>query len=210
MVASILEKIHRAGVISIIRGIDARDLEKTLGALYGGGIRCVEIALNTPGALGMIEKTKEIYGDGMLVGAGTAIDDVSTRNSISAGADFVLSPALSVSMIEICNLFSKLAVPGVFTPTEVLTAQKAGAQLIKVFPVSSVGPGYIRDLLSPLSGVNLLPVGGVTEQNAAAFMEAGAFAVGIGSRLADRKLIERGDFETICERARQVLHQVGR
>lgn len=207
MVESMLKEIHQSRVISIIRGIRPQDLKKTLEALYGGGVRCVEIALNTAGALSMIETTKELYGDRMLVGAGTALDDTSTENAISAGADFVLSPVLSRSMIEICNLRSRLAVPGVFTASEVVEAKKAGAQLIKVFPVSSVGPAYIKELLGPLPDVRLLPVGGVSEKNAGQFIDAGAFAVGIGSGLVNQKLVERGDFETIKDRAQAMIAQ---
>jgi 2-dehydro-3-deoxyphosphogluconate aldolase / (4S)-4-hydroxy-2-oxoglutarate aldolase len=208
MMESMLEAIHRSGVISIIRGIRPESLKNTLDALYDGGVRCVEIALNTEGALSMIEQTKEMYGNRMLVGAGTAIDDISTKNAISAGADFVLSPTLSRSMIEICNLYSKLAVPGVFTATEVLEAKKAGAMLIKIFPVSSVGPAYIKELLGPLPDVKLLPVGGITEKNASQFIAAGAFAVGVGSGLVNKELVERGDFETIKEHARTIVDRV--
>ena len=207
MIESMLEDIHRSGVISIIRGIRSEFLENTLEALYGGGVRCVEIALNTDGALSMIETVKKLYGDRMLVGAGTALDDTAARNSISAGADFILSPVLSISMIELCNLYSRLAVPGVFTATEVLEAKKAGARLIKVFPVSSVGPAYIRELLGPLPDVRLLPVGGISEKNAGQFIAAGAFAVGIGSGLVNKELVERGDFKTIKERARAIIDQ---
>jgi len=210
MVSDILKKIYETGVISIIRGVDERFLKDTLNALYSGGVCCVEIAMNTDGAFSMIEKAKELYGDKMLIGAGTVLEEVSARDAILAGADFILSPALNVKMIEMCSLYSKLAVPGVFTPTEVLTAKLAGAQLIKIFPVSVVGPQYIKDLLGPLNNLNLLPVGGVSGKNTRDYIKAGSFAVGIGSCLVNKSVVEGGDFEGIRTRARDIVQQVGR
>ncbi len=210
MISNILKKIYETGVISIIRGVDQRFLKETLDALYSGGVDCVEITMNTAGAISMIEKAKELYSDKMLIGAGTVLEEVSARDAILAGADFILSPVLNVKMIEMCSLYSKLAVPGVFTPSEVLTAKVAGAQLIKVFPVSVVGPQYIKDLLGPLDNLNLLPVGGVSEKNVRDYVKAGAFAVGIGSSLVNKGAVERGDFEGIRIRAKEIVRQVER
>lgn len=204
----ILNGIKKCGVISIIRGIDSKYLEQTLEALYKGGIRCVEITMNTGNALEMIEKTKEIYGDKFLVGAGTVLDEVTARQAILAGADFILAPTLSIKVIEMCNLYEKLAVPGVFTPTEVLEAKKAGAQLIKVFPVTTLGPQYIKDILGPIDHVNLLPVGGVSEENAAEYIKAGAVAIGIGSCLVSKKDVENQQFDLISQRAKSIVDQL--
>jgi 2-dehydro-3-deoxyphosphogluconate aldolase/(4S)-4-hydroxy-2-oxoglutarate aldolase len=208
MISNILEKVYETGVIACIRKVDQRYLKDTLDALYSGGVCCVEIAMNTPGALSMIEKAKELYGDKMLFGAGTVLEEVTARNAILAGSDFILSPALNVKMIEVCNLYSKLAVPGAFTATEVLTAKLAGAQLIKVFPVTVMGPQYIKDLLGPLDDLNLLPMGGVSEKNAKDFIKAGAFALGIGSCLVNKSAVEKGDFEGIRTRAQEIIRQV--
>lgn len=204
----ILSGIKECGVISIIRGIDSKYLEQTLEALYKGGIRCVEITMNTSNALEMIERTKKIYGDKFLVGAGTVLDEVTVRQAILAGADFILAPTLSTKVIEMCNLYEKLAVPGVFTPTEVLEAKKAGAQLIKVFPVTTLGPQYIKDILGPIDHVNLLPVGGVSEENAAEYIKAGAVAVGIGSCLVSKKDVENQQFDLISQRAKSIVDQL--
>lgn len=164
--------------------------------------------MNTGNALEMIEKTKEIYGDKFLVGAGTVLDEVTARQAILAGADFILAPTLSTKVIEICNLYEKLAVPGVLTPTEVLEAKKAGAQLIKVFPVTTLGPQYIKDILGPIDHVNLLPVGGVSEENAAEYIKAGAVAVGIGSCLVSKKDVENQQFDLISQRAKSIIDQL--
>lgn len=207
-IGDILNGIKECGVISIIRGIDSKYLEQTLDALYKGGIRCVEITMNTGDALEMIEKTKKIYGDKFLVGAGTVLDEITARQAILAGADFILAPTLSKKVIEMCNLYEKLAVPGVFTPTEVLEAKKAGAQLIKVFPVTTLGPQYIKDILGPIEHVNLLPVGGVSEENVADYMKAGAFAVGVGSSLVSKRDVNNQQFELICQRAKSILEQI--
>lgn len=209
-ISDILNGIYKTGVISIIRGIDSKYLEQTLQALYEGGVRCVEITMNTGDALGMIEKTKALYGDKFLVGAGTVLDEITARQAILAGADFILAPTLDKNVIEMCNLYEKLAVPGVFTPTEALEAKKAGAQLIKVFPVTTLGPQYIKDILGPLDQLNLLPVGGVSEENASAYIKAGAFAVGIGSCLVSKKDVENQQFEEIRKKAKVIIDQIKR
>lgn len=208
MLIHILEKIYNSGIVSIVRGIDETKLDKTVEALYNGGIKAIEITLNTPGALRMIEQTKDRYGDRMLVGAGTALDAETTRAAILAGADFVLAPTLSLPMIRMCNQYSKLAVPGVLTPTEVLTAWKAGAQLVKVFPARAFGPSYIKDIKGPLGQIEIMPVGGVTLDNAKEFVKNGALALGIGSELVNRKWIEQNDFDKITDTAAAFLQEV--
>jgi len=205
MINSILNRIAETRIIAIIRGTAPDLLEPTLEALLKGGIQCVEITMDTPDALKMIEFTKVHYGSRLMVGAGTVLDAVTARLAIIAGADFVLSPTLSIEMIQMCNTYGKLAVPGVFTPTEALTAYQAGAQLIKVFPVGTVGPDYIKDIKGPLKQLNLIPVGGVSLENAAAFKKAGAFALGIGSCLVNNKLQNDGNFEEITNTAQQFI-----
>lgn len=204
----ILSTIGQTKVIAILRGLPKAALADTVNALYSGGIRCVEITMDTPDALSMISMVRENYGGKMLVGAGTVLDAHTARSTILAGADFVLSPTLCTKMIEMCNTYGKLAVPGVFTPTEALTAVQAGALLVKIFPVSSVGPAYVKDLLAPLPQVRALPVGGVDANNAAAYIQAGAFAVGIGSSLASKKDVANGAFAEIAARANIVVNAV--
>ena len=203
-----LSKIEETRIVSIIRKIPKEHLLATIDALYKGGIRCIEITMDSPKALEMIALAKEKYADDLLVGAGTVLDEPTARSVILAGAEFVLSPTLSTKVIEVCNRYGKLAVPGVFTPTEALTAIQAGAQIVKVFPVSSVGPNYIKDLKGPLTQIKLMPVGGVDEKNAKAYLKSGASAVGVGSCLVNQKDVLNGDFEKITKRAVALVQEV--
>jgi len=208
MVAKYLQKIGEYKLVSIIRGIEEKDLGKVVEALYAGGIRAVEITMNTSGALRMIESVKDTYGDKMLIGAGTVLDPETARNSILAGADFVLSPTLSIPVIELCNRYSKLAVPGVLTPTEILTAWEAGAQLVKLFPARVFGPKYIKDVKGPLPQIEIMPVGGVSLENAGDFIKNGAFALGIGSNLVNVKWVKEGQFDQITKTAEDFVSRV--
>ena len=208
VIVKILNTIGETKVISILRKIPKAKLNPTIEALYKGGVRCVEITMDSPDALDMISEVRENYGDMMLVGAGTALEASTARSAILAGADFVLSPTLCTKMIEMCNTYGKLAVPGIFTPTEALTAVQAGAQLVKIFPVSSVGPVYVKDLLGPLSQIRVLPVGGVDAENAASYIKSGAFAVGIGSCLVNSSDVANGNFAEIAFRANLILNNI--
>lgn len=208
MIRDIIAPIYESRIVSILRGINESKVNKTVKALYDGGIRVVEITLDTPGALRMIEKVKIAYGDKMSIGAGSALDSETTRAAILSGADFVLSPTLSVEMIEMCNQYSKLAVPGVLTPTEVLTAWKAGAQIVKVFPARTFGPDYIKDIKGPLSQVEVMPVGGVSLECASEFIEKGAIAIGVGSELVNKTLVQEGNFEKITQKSIAFLEKV--
>jgi len=204
----IFQNIGETGVISIVRKIPIESILDTVEALYQGGIRCVEITMDSPQGLTMIEKVRDNYQDKMLIGAGTVLDSETARCAILAGADFVLSPTLCTDVIEMCNIYGKLAVPGVFTPTEALTAVKAGAQLVKIFPVSSVGPNYIKDILGPLGQIKMLAVGGVNADNAADYIKSGAYALGIGSCLVNKQDISAGNFDIIKSRAVTIINNV--
>ncbi len=208
MVDKILNRIGQTKIVAAVRGIPGSHLNATLEALYSGGIRCVEITMDNPEGMRMLEQAKQVYGDRMLIGAGTVLDMVTARNVIMAGADYVLAPTLSLDVIKVCNTYGKLAVPGVLTPTEALSAWQAGAQLIKVFPVSKLGPQYIKDLLGPLRQMNLMPMGGVNLENAAEFMKAGAFALGVGSCLVNKTMVEKEDYAGIQTYAQKLTDAV--
>lgn len=208
MVDKILNRIGQTKIVAAVRGIPGSHLNATLEALYSGGIRCVEITMDNPEGMRMLEQAKQVYGDRMLIGAGTVLDMVTARNVIMAGADYVLAPTLSLDVIQVCNTYGKLAVPGVLTPTEALSAWQAGAQLIKVFPVSKLGPQYIKDLLGPLRQMNLMPMGGVNLENAAEFMKAGAFALGVGSCLVNKAMVEKEDYAGIQAYAQKLIDAV--
>ncbi|MBJ2356511.1 bifunctional 4-hydroxy-2-oxoglutarate aldolase/2-dehydro-3-deoxy-phosphogluconate aldolase [Sphaerochaeta sp. S2] len=202
---TVLKIIGETKVISIIRGIEGNDAETLIKALQDGGINTLEITMNTPSALSIIEKASSIGG--LTVGAGTVLTQEMAKQSIEAGAQFVLSPSLDLKVIEYCLKHQVLPVPGVLTPTELYTAFSHGAELLKIFPAGSLGPQYIKDLLGPFKGMKLLPVGGVSVENTSAFMRSGAYAVGVGSFLANPELAKAGDWKTITERAKQFIKE---
>ncbi len=208
MVNDIIKEIYQKGVVSIIRNIPEDKVDATVAALYKGGIGAIEIAMNTSGALRMIEKVKTTFGTKISIGAGTVLDPETARAAILAGVDFILSPTLSVKVIEICNRYSKLAIPGVLTPTEILTAWESGARLLKIFPAGVFGPEYLKDIKGPLSQVELMPVGGVSLTNAAEFIRCGAHSLGVGSQLVSSARVQQGQFEEITEIAAAYIKQV--
>jgi 2-dehydro-3-deoxyphosphogluconate aldolase/(4S)-4-hydroxy-2-oxoglutarate aldolase len=204
----ILRQLYQSGVVSIIRGIPEAAACQTVSALRAGGVGAVEITMDTPAALRMIERVKTEFGAELTVGAGTVLDPETARAVILAGADFVLSPTLSTAVIEVCHRYSKLAVPGVLTPTEILTAWEAGARLVKVFPARAVGPEYIKDVKGPLSQVEIMPVGGVDLDNAAAYIRCGAHSLGVGGQLVNTARVREGRFEEIAKAAAELVKRV--
>jgi 2-dehydro-3-deoxyphosphogluconate aldolase/(4S)-4-hydroxy-2-oxoglutarate aldolase len=146
----------------------------------------------------------------MCVGSGTVLDPETARAAILAGADFILSPTLSTKVIEVCHRYGKLAIPGVFTPTEILTAWEAGARLVKVFPARVLGPEFLKDVKGPLSQVELMPVGGVSKENAADFIHCGAHSLGIGSQLVNVSRVKQGQFGEIAEKAAEFVQLVNK
>lgn len=197
-------------VTAIVRGIPADRICAVAEALLAGGVRCIEVTFNTPGAAEMIRALKAGYGDKMLVGAGTVLDTETCKTAIDAGADFILSPSLNTAVITMCNRYGKVAVPGVMTPTEILTAMEAGADIVKVFPAGTLGTTYIKDVLGPLNHAAIMAVGGVDAENAAAFFKAGAKCIGVGSALVSKALIEAGDFAAITARAKAFCAAAGK
>ena len=203
MRTEIVDTLLKAKVTAIVRGIQADKLRRTADALYAGGVRTIEVTFDTPGAADMIRLLKAEYAGKMLVGAGTVLDTETCRTAILAGADFVLAPTLNTAVITMCNRYASVAVPGVMTPTEILTAIEAGADIVKVFPAGALGPGYIKDVKGgPLKQANIMAVGGVSLDNCADFFRAGAACVGIGSSLVSKALIDADDYEAITVRAK--------
>lgn len=202
----VLDTIKQEKVISIIRSDQPSELTEIVTSLHKGGVRVVEVTLNTPGALQAIERLVDQFPD-MLIGAGTVLDPESARLAINAGASFILAPTLHAGTIKMANRYQIPIIPGVFTPTEVLTATELGAQVVKVFPVGTLGPRYIKELKGPLSHIDMIPVGGVTNENAAAFLQAGSFALGMGSYLVNDQLVKDKQFSEITRRA-ELLVQI--
>jgi 2-dehydro-3-deoxyphosphogluconate aldolase / (4S)-4-hydroxy-2-oxoglutarate aldolase len=200
--------IRETGIVAIVRGTEINSLMKVAESLHAGGVRVIEVTLNTPGAIDMITKLVKEYDKEMLIGAGTVLDPETARAVILAGAKFVLGPTLNLEVSKLCKRYNTVYVPGVFTPTEIMAAWEMGAQVVKIFPAGSVGPRYIKELSGPLPQVEMMPVGGVNLDNATEFIRAGAVALGIGGELVDRKAVEAGQFDKLTEKARQFIAAV--
>ncbi|NIN69775.1 MAG: bifunctional 4-hydroxy-2-oxoglutarate aldolase/2-dehydro-3-deoxy-phosphogluconate aldolase [Anaerolineae bacterium] len=194
-----LQRIVDCGVVAIVRFDRPEELVEVARAIRAGGVDVIEFTMTTPDALSILSASAEEFGDEVLLGAGTVLDPETARAAILAGAKYIISPTLNPRMIELCRRYGVIAVPGAFTPTEILTAWELGADLVKVFPAGAMGPGYIKDIMSPLPQVRLLPTGGVSLSNAAQFIEAGAAAVAAGSSLVDKRAVAEKDFARLTE-----------
>jgi 2-dehydro-3-deoxyphosphogluconate aldolase/(4S)-4-hydroxy-2-oxoglutarate aldolase len=203
-----MELIQKTGVIAIMRAKSSNQLLAAADAIKAGGVQAIEVTMTTPGALDVIRRATERYGAAVLFGVGSVLDPESARAAILAGAQFVVSPTLNLKTIELCHRYSIPVVPGAYTPTEILTAWEAGADMVKVFPASMGGPAYLKAVKAPLPQVKLVPVGGVNLDNTADFIRAGAEVVGVGSALVSQKLLEASDFATLTERARRLCQEV--
>jgi 2-dehydro-3-deoxyphosphogluconate aldolase/(4S)-4-hydroxy-2-oxoglutarate aldolase len=164
--------------------------------------------MTTPGAITIIEQAAGRYDQDVLFGAGSVLDDETARAAILAGAKFVVGPTIRASMIQLCNRYGVPVIPGAFTPTEILTAWESGATLVKLFPADVGGPSYLKAIRAPLPQLALVPVGGVSLDTTAAFIRAGAAAVGVGSALINQRLLTEGDFPSLTERARRFVEEV--
>lgn len=202
-----LEEISRSKLVAIIRSDSTTGLEDIVKSLEAGGIRAVEVTMNTPGALKGIERIKELFPN-MLVGAGTVLDSETARLAILSGASYLLSATLNKNTIETANRYNVPVIPGVFTPTEALTAYEYGAKMVKIFPIRALGPSYLSDLKGPLPFIQTMAVGGISLENAEGYLKAGASALGIGSTLVNDKLVQQGDFTEIERRAARFVEIV--
>jgi len=198
-----LEFIHEAGVVAIMRAKSSDQLLAAAEAILEGGVRAIEVTMTTPNALEVINQATTRLGDNVLFGAGSVLDSETARAAILAGAQFIVCPTLNLGTIETCKRYSIPVVPGAYTPTEILTAWQAGATMVKGFPASIGGPGYIKAVKAPLPQVKLSAVGGVDLDNMADFIRAGCEGVGVGSDLVNQKLLDAKDFREITERARR-------
>jgi len=199
---SILKTLKETGVVAIIRAEKSDDLIDVAKALNEGGVRCVEITMTVPDAIGVIEKaSRELEGEGIVIGVGTVIDVATAQAAIQAGAGYVVSPVLKQEIIAHCNKEDVPVMPGAMTPTEILAAWEYGADIVKVFPAGVGGPGFFKALKGPLPQIEIMPTGGVNIETTPAFIKAGACAVGVGGELASNSLIAARDFRTITANA---------
>ena len=194
-------RIVDGGVIGIMRGVESSKAVDVAAALREGGVTAVEVTADTPGAMGMIEDIADAMDGEVLVGAGTVLDSETARAALLAGAEFVVTPSLNEDVIGTCNRYGAPVAPGVATPTEAVRAFEAGADLAKVFPASSLGPDHVASVGGPLGQIPLVPTGGVSLDNVAEFVEAGAVAVGVGSSLVDGDAVAAEDYDALTERA---------
>ena len=203
-----LNLIRETGIIAIMRANFSDQLITAADAIKNGGVRVIEVTMTTPGALKVIEDAKQHFDDEVLFGAGSVLDAETARTAILSGADFIVAPTLNLTVISLCQRYGIPVMPGCFTPTEALTAWEAGADMIKLFPASLGGPGFIKALLAPMPQLEIVPVGGVNLENTAEYICKGASAVGVGSSLVNQKLLETGDFENISSRAKAFVEEV--
>jgi len=195
-------------VIAVIRMADTKQLARVIAAVQEGGVKAVEITMTTPGALGVIKTMAKEKVSGVIIGAGTVLDPETAASVIHSGADFVVSPVLNKKMIRLCNRYGKLVVPGALTPTEILKAWEKGADIVKIFPVTTLGPTYFKDVKAPLPQVRLMPAGGVDLENAAEFIRNGACCVGVGTALLDKKAIKTGDWGVLTKKAARLIKSI--
>ena len=203
-----LDFILDSGVVAIVRASSSDELVDVAEAIKRGGVNVIEVTMTTPNALEVIREVSRKFAGEVLTGVGSVLDAETARAAILAGAEFIVAPTLSLETIALCNRYGKVIMPGALTPTEILTAWEAGADLVKVFPSSLGGPGYLKAVKAPLPQVQLVPVGGVSVENAGDFIKAGAAAVAIGSSLVNSKLIAAGKFDEMTEIARKLVNAV--
>ena len=199
-----LSRILSTGVIAVIRMKDARRLAKVIEAIQAGGVKCIEITMTVPGAVEIIAETARTAPPDVIVGAGTVTEKSAALDVIKAGAKFVVGPALNLEIIRVCKENEIVCMPGCFSPTEILAGWNAGADVIKVFPATSLGPKYFKDVAGPFPHIRLMPTGGVTVENVGEWVAAGAVAVGIGSDLLEKKAIEEENYSVLTERAKRL------
>ena len=203
-----LQTITDCGVVAIVRVSSAREAVDVCMAIARGGVTPIEVTMTVPGAIDAIKEFKSAVKEEVLIGAGTVLDPETARACILAGADFIVSPTLNLEVIKVCRRYSKIIIPGTFTPTEILTAWEAGADIVKVFPASVGGPGYLKDIMGPLPQVKLVPTGGVNLETTPEFIKAGAVAVAAGTSLVNKRAVSEQNWDAITETARKFVAAV--
>ncbi len=205
-----LERILRGGIVAVVRADSGESLVRVVAALAEGGVTAAEMTFTVPDAVGVLRRVREALGDTVVLGAGTVLDAETARAAILAGAEFLVSPATRLDVIRMGRRYGVAVMPGAFTPTEILTAWEAGADVVKVFPADAVGPSYLRAIRGPLPQIRLMPTGGVDLETAEAFLKAGACCLGVGSSLVEPAAIAAGDFGRLRDLAARYAAIVGR
>jgi 2-dehydro-3-deoxyphosphogluconate aldolase / (4S)-4-hydroxy-2-oxoglutarate aldolase len=203
-----LSRVLDAGIVAVVRAPGPDGLVEVIRALAEGGITVAEVTLTVPKALDVISEAKKELGDSVLLGAGTVLNAEACRAALEAGAEFIVSPVVNLQVIELCQHQDKLVMPGAFTPTEILTAWEAGADIVKVFPADVVGPAFFKAMRGPLPQIRLMPTGGVDLGTAAEFLKAGACCLGVGGQLVDPKRVAARDFDGLRDLAAKYVEIV--
>src|SRR5438874_7601236 len=200
-----LRQVLDCGLVAVVRSQDSQQLVEVVRALASGGISVVEITMSVPNALDVLRQVRAALGDRVLLGAGTVLDPETARAVLLAGAEYIVAPTVNLDVIRLCQRYDKLVMPGALTPTEILTAWEAGADIVKVFPADVVGPAFFKAVRGPLPQIRLMPTGGVDLTTAAAFLKAGACCLGVGSQLVEPALVAASNFTRIRELAQQYV-----
>src|SRR5205807_8082672 len=200
-----LRHVLECGIVAVVRSPDSQQLVEVARALGEGGVTVVEITMSVPNALEVLRQVRQALGDRLLLGAGTVLDPETARAVLLAGAEYIVAPSVNRDVIRLCQRYDKLVMPGAFTPTEILSAWEAGADIVKVFPAEVVGPAFFKALAGPLPQVRLMPAGGVDLNTAAAFLKAGACCLGMGGQLAEPKAVAERNFDRIRALARRYV-----
>jgi 2-dehydro-3-deoxyphosphogluconate aldolase / (4S)-4-hydroxy-2-oxoglutarate aldolase len=206
--AAVTAQVEALGVVAVIRLKDPAKLRAVVDAMALGGVRALEVTMTVPGAVGLIRELAPALPEGFLLGAGTVTDAATARAVIDAGASFVVSPVFKPEVVAACQERDVAVMPGCFSPTEIVAASESGADIVKLFPATALGPQFIKDLRGPLPQVKLMPTGGVTLENAGDWIRAGAVAVGLGSALVDARAIDDSRWDLITANARLVVANV--
>lgn len=203
-----LQRILDSKLVAILRADSGEQLLNVTKALVRGGVSIVEVTFTVPGAADVIKQVKHELGDEIVMGAGTILDPETARTAILAGAEFVVAPNVNPAVIELCKRYSVPVMPGAFSPTEIVTAWEAGADVVKIFPSNVLGPEYLKAVKGPLPQIQMMPTGGVNLETLPAFLAAGACAVGLGGSLVTGKQIKEGDWDGIEANARKYVERV--
>lgn len=202
-----LEIILQTGLIAVIRISKSEHLKPIIQSLIDGGVKAIEITMTTPNALEVLHEVTNQYKHDCIFGAGTVLDTYTARSAILAGAQFVVSPVFHADVVQLCKSYSAIVVPGTYTPTEILRAWEAGADIVKVFPAPSLGPGYFKDVLAPLPQIRLLPTG-VSLDTVDQYIQAGVACISAGGTLITPKAVAEQDWNSITETAKAFLQKI--
>ena len=208
-IEDVILRIGKIGIVPVVRASSVDEANRAVEAICAGGIPAVEITMTVPNAVSVIAELSKQRGGDVLIGAGTVTSADQAQQCIRAGAQFLVSPGLSLAALEVAKRHSMLAIPGALTPTELMTALDHGARVVKIFPCGNVGgPKYLKSLRAPFPQAALIPTGGVNTANAADFIAAGAFALGVGADLVDAAALREGNLQKITSAARELVNAV--